>query len=106
MWRKTIEFLEGNAEYRWSVRLMDSANLQNLSLGYTSVWGGKSLNFQREMKDFGVSGAEGQRQLAESEPSIEFRMGRKIIKFLDGNAGFRGSVRLRDIGNSQNPSLG
>ena len=58
--------------------LTDSAVSQNLSLGSTSVWGGKSLKFFRKMKISGVSVAGGQCVLAEFELMTDLSMGRKI----------------------------
>ena len=49
---------------------------------------------------------EGLRQLAESEARVNLSMGRKIFEVPEGHEGLRGSVELRDSGNSQNLSLG
>ena len=64
-----------------SLGLRSSGESQNLSPGWISVWEGKPLEFQKET---GISGAEGERQLAESEPIVDLGVGRKIIKKSEG----------------------
>ena len=51
MGRKIIEILKENEGFCGSMGLTENAGLLNLSLSYTSVWGGKPLKFLREMKD-------------------------------------------------------
>ena len=52
--RKIIENQKGSYEFRGSVGLRDSGDSQNLSLAYISLWGGRSLKDETDMKDFGV----------------------------------------------------
>ena len=85
---------------------MHRAASLNLSLGYTSVWGGKSLKFHGEMKQFVGQGADAQRELAEFEPRVDLSMGRKIIEIPEENDGFWGSWGPTHSADSQNLSLG
>ena len=60
------------------VVLGHSANSQKMDLKWTSVWRAKCKEFHRKMKDFGASGVQGQRGLAENGLKVDLSMESKM----------------------------
>ena len=85
MGRKIVEIPRGNQGFCGCRGLTENVGPQNLSLSYTSVWGGKSLKFLRKMKDLWVQGADGKRGFAESKLKLYLCMGRKTSEILEEN---------------------
>jgi len=49
-----------------------------MDMKWTSVWKAKCKEFYRKMKDFGASGAGGQRGLAENRLKVDLSMESKM----------------------------
>ncbi len=58
--------------------LMHSVGAQKLHLEWASVWRAKCKEFERKMKDFGVSDSGGQRGFAEIVPRVGLSMESKM----------------------------
>ena len=80
MGRKIIEIPQENEGFQRSLGVMHGATSQKISLSCPSVWGRKSLNILRKIKDLWVQGADDQRGFAENELKLPLSMGRKIIE--------------------------